>query len=231
MKKIIYTFAVVLIGISARANHLNSELNLDAYGNNLITVGLDNQFYNRPDYRYRILDIEPGTHYLQVMTNSFNPYYPNPHAQIIFSGYINIPARSKISAKINRFGRYKVLNIVPKYNVPVVYNIPPYQYPVPAPSYSPMSHSDFNNLRHSIESKTFESTRMEITKQVLSQRYVSTRQVMDLMNLLTFESSKLELAKFAFDRTIDKENYFRVNDSFTFESSIRELGDYIRSMG
>ncbi|MEO5570142.1 MAG: DUF4476 domain-containing protein [Bacteroidia bacterium] len=227
MKKIVYVFAIAMMGFSAQANHMSSELILDAYGNTLITVGLDNQFYNRPDYKYRITDVEPGTHYLQVMTNSYNPYYPNPYGQVIFSGYVNIPVRSKISAKIDRFGKYKVLNIVPLCPAPVVYNVPP-PCPPPAPYYMPMSNYDFDNLRQSIDSKSFESTRMEIAKQVVSQRYVSTLQVKELMDLLTFESSKLELAKFAFDKTVDKENYFRVNDAFTFESSIRELDDYIK---
>ncbi|MEP7167947.1 MAG: DUF4476 domain-containing protein [Bacteroidota bacterium] len=224
MKKNIYLIALVIMSFSARAHHLNSELLLDAYKNTLITVNLDNQFYNRPDYRYRILDIEPGIHFLQVMNNTYNPY-----RQIIFSGYVNIPANSKITARIDRFGRYKVLNIVNLCNEPVVYNIPP--PPPPAPYYASMSDYDFDNLRQSIKSKSFESTRIQIAKQALSQRFVSSRQVMDLMNLFSYESSKLDLAKFAFGRTIDKENYFRVNDAFTFESSIRELDDYIKSMG
>jgi hypothetical protein len=228
MKKIFYTLMLLVAAFTLKANHLSSELILDAYANTLFTVGLDNQYYNRPDYKFRISDVEPGTHYLQVMTNVYNPYYPNPSAHVIFSGYINIPASSKISAKIDRFGRYKVLNIVPLCPGPVVYNVPPYP---PAPYYVPMSDYDFNNLRQTIESKSFESTRMEIAKQVLSQRYVSTEQVINLMNLLTFESSKLELAKFAYSKTVDKENYFRVNNAFTFESSIHELDDYIRNMG
>jgi uncharacterized protein DUF4476 len=228
MKKIIYLFAIMLSGFTVKANHLSSELILDAFGNTLFTVGLDNQYYNRPDYSYRILDIEPGTHYLQV--NTFNPHYPHA-VQTLFSGYVNIPVKSKISAKIDRFGRYRVLNVVPLCDAPLVYNVPPYQYPVPAPYYSAMSDYDFDNFRHTIETKSFESTRMEIAKQVLSQRFVNTHQVIDLMNLLTFESSKLELAKFAFGRTIDKENFFRVNDAFTFESSIRDLDDYIRNRG
>jgi hypothetical protein len=229
MKKIVYMLAIAMVSFSAKGNHLSSELILDAYGNTLITVGLDNQFYNRPDNRYRILDVEPGTHYLQVMTNSYNPYYYGPYQQVIFSGYVNIPAQSKITARIDRYGRYKVLNVVPLCNAPVVYNNPP--CPAPVPYYAPMSGYDFDNLRQSIDSKSFESTRMEIAKQVLSQRYVTTQQVKELMNLLTFESSKLELAKFAFGRTVDKENYFRVNDAFTFESTIHELDDYIRNKG
>ncbi len=228
MKKIFYSLMLMIAGFNSNANHLSSELILDAYGNTLFTVSLDNQYYNRPDYKFRMSEIEPGTHYLQVMAHPSFQYYPNSSGQIIFSGYISIPAGAKVSAKIDRFGRYIVLNIIPLYPSPVVYNVPPYP---PAPYYLPMSNYDFNNLRQTMESKSFESTRMEIAKQVLTQRFVSTEQVMNLMNLLTFESSKLELAKFAYGKTVDKENYFRVNNAFTFESSIHELDDYIRNMG
>lgn len=225
MKKMIYSIAIVLMGFAAKANHLNSELVLDVYGNIMFTVGLDDRYYSRPDYRYHILDVEPGTHYLEVQTGGYHPY---SYAHILFRGYIHIPAASKVVARIDRYGRFKILNVTPLCPIPVVYNNPPYPLPAQAPYYTPMSNYDFDMLRNSLESKSFESTRLQIAKQVLSQRFVTTRQVKELMNLMGFESSKLELAKHAFDRTVDKENYFRVNDAFTFESSISELDAFIR---
>ncbi|MFI5219511.1 MAG: DUF4476 domain-containing protein [Bacteroidia bacterium] len=219
MKKFIYTFSILLAALTVKANHMSSELVLDVHGQTLFTVALDDRFYNHPDYRYRISDIIPGNHFLQVQTGGFYPY----PVHTLFSGYINIPAASIVTARIDRMGRYRVINIVPKYMTPVVY-----QAPVPAPCQFAMSNYDFDMLRNSVESKSFESTRMQIVKQVLSERLISTRQVMELMNLMWFESSKLELAKFAFGRTLDKENYFRVNDAFTFESSITELNEFLR---
>ena len=47
------------------------------------------------------------------------------------------------------------------------------------------------------------------------------------MQSFDFESTKLEYAKFAYDFTYDKGNYFKVNDAFDFESSIEELDEYI----
>ena len=225
MKKIIYTIVIVLMGLNAKANYPGSELLLDVYGNTRFTVSLDDRYYNHPDYRYRIVDIAPGSHYLQIQTGGFNPF---GSATVLFSGYINIPAASKVSARIDRFGRYKVMNIVSLCIAPVVYNVPP---PYQNPYYAPMSDYDFDMLRNSIESKSLESTKMEIAKQVLSQRLVTARQVTELMNLMTFESTKLDLAKYAFSRTVDKGNYFRVNDAFTFESSISELDNFIRHNG
>jgi hypothetical protein len=44
---------------------------------------------------------------------------------------------------------------------------------------------------------------------------------------MTFDSSRLELAKLAYLSTVDKENFWVVYDLFTFESSIVELNEYI----
>jgi hypothetical protein len=47
------------------------------------------------------------------------------------------------------------------------------------------------------------------------------------MNLFTFDSSRLEFAKFAYGRTVDRNRYFQTYNSFTFNSSVDELSDYI----
>ena len=48
------------------------------------------------------------------------------------------------------------------------------------------------------------------------------------MIFMPHESTKLEFAKYAYKRTYDIENYYKVNDAFTFESSIEELDAYIQ---
>ena len=59
--------------------------------------------------------------------------------------------------------------------------------------------------------------------------HVSSEQVFELMELLTFDSYRLELAKFAYRFTVDKGAYFIVNNAFTFSSNISALNRYILS--
>ena len=47
------------------------------------------------------------------------------------------------------------------------------------------------------------------------------------MLLFTFENNRLEIAKYAYGKTVDKGNYFVVNDVFTFNSK-EKLNEYIR---
>jgi hypothetical protein len=109
---------------------------------------------------------------------------------------------------------------------PVVY-LPGYNGPVGCPV--PMSLNDFSDLKRTVNSKTFEDTKLTIAKQVVSSQCLLTNQVKDLLGCFTFEANKLEMAKNCFTRTYDIGNYFKVNDVFTFESSIEELNEYIES--
>ena len=54
-------------------------------------------------------------------------------------------------------------------------------------------------------------------------------QVRDLIGVFSFEDSKLDLAKYAYDHTYDIGNYYKVSDAFTFESSMEELNEYIEA--
>ena len=88
----------------------------------------------------------------------------------------------------------------------------------------------FGQLKGSVGSKAFESSKMEVVKQALNGNYLSSAQVADLMRMMTFESTKLELAEYAYTHTVDRQNYYLVNNSFTFESSIGELDNYIKNL-
>lgn len=92
----------------------------------------------------------------------------------------------------------------------------------------PMS---FGRLIGAIERKCFDDDKVLIARQGLRGKLISTDQVVQIMNLLTFDRNKLDFAKFAYTRTFNSHEYYLVNDAFTFNSSIRELDRYIRSVG
>jgi hypothetical protein len=91
----------------------------------------------------------------------------------------------------------------------------------------PMSDAEFSDASKSIESKGFEESKMTMAKQIGKDRCFTVSQVKGIMGLFGFEDSKLDFAKFAYDHVYDKGNYYKVNDAFSFESSIDELNKYI----
>lgn len=110
---------------------------------------------------------------------------------------------------------------------PEVYRMPGYTGPVGCAW--PMSSTEFEDARKSIEGKSFEDTKMTLAKQLGRDRCFTVEQVKGIMGLFSFEDSKLDFAKYAYDRTYDIGNYFKLNDAFTFESSVEELNDYLES--
>lgn len=91
----------------------------------------------------------------------------------------------------------------------------------------PMDNSDFLDGKKSIESKTFADSKMTIAKQITKANCPTAVQIRDFTKLFTFESGKVEYAKFAYQYCYDVANYYKVNDAFQFESSIDELNEHI----
>lgn len=95
------------------------------------------------------------------------------------------------------------------------------------PVYIGMSPDAFASALRSIDLATFDSDQIRVAKQIIRRNGASSSQIADIMKALSFESSRLEVAKFGFQFVADPENYFVVNDVFWFSSSIRELDRYI----
>ncbi len=92
-----------------------------------------------------------------------------------------------------------------------------------------MSEYDFNELRNMINNTPYSSTKMIIAKQACSSSCMSAEQIREICRLFTFDNSRLEFAKYAYDYCYDRRNYFKVNEVFTFASTIEELNRYINS--
>jgi len=225
MKRLLILSAIIVASVQLKASHLASELNLRLQHQAWFTLTLDNQCFETPVNFFHSGDLAPGNHYLEV-TRLDNGYYgPYSKPRIIFSGYIQIPARSRVHAFIDKFGHFQINKITALGPVYMPAPVPNQCAPVPV-QYG-MNEYDFDQLKNTIDRLSFESSRMQVAKQAISANQITSRQVAELMNLMTFESSKLDLAKFAYHNTVDKQNYFILNDTFTFESSISELNDYI----
>jgi hypothetical protein len=91
----------------------------------------------------------------------------------------------------------------------------------------PMSTQDFSSAKATISGKSFEDSKLTIAKQIINTNCLLSAQVKEIMLLFSFEDTRLELAKYAYGYTWDIGNYYKLNDAFTFESSIDELNVYI----
>ena len=91
----------------------------------------------------------------------------------------------------------------------------------------PMEKGDYASAKSTIASKSFDDTKLTVAKQIVSSNCLFADQVKEITELMSFEDSKLDFAKYAYSRTYDQGNYFKVNNAFDFESTIEELNVYI----
>lgn len=92
-----------------------------------------------------------------------------------------------------------------------------------------ISSSDFAAGKKSITASSFSDTQMKTAKIFTKNNCLSVSQIKEVMAIFSFEASKLEYAKYAYDFCVDKRNYYQVNDAFTFSSSSDELNSFLES--
>lgn len=90
-----------------------------------------------------------------------------------------------------------------------------------------LNEADFNEAVNSIAARSTEDSKLIMAKQIMSGSCMSCAQVKQMIELLSTEAARLDLAKYAYARTIDKGNYFKINSVFKEDKSVDELNQYI----
>jgi hypothetical protein len=90
-----------------------------------------------------------------------------------------------------------------------------------------MSSSAFSSAKSSIKNQSFTEGQMKVAKQILRSNCLNVSQIIEVMDIFSFEDSKVEFAKAAYAKCVDQGNYFQVNDAFTFSGSVDELNEFL----
>lgn len=256
MKNRIYsTFLAAIIALPA--NLFASELSLGTQNNQKFTLGFDNAFYSTPSNTYNVTNVLPGNHHIRMTSVPMGMNGACALPQLLFDGWVNIPQNARLTAYPLNFSQMNIVSIVPLYQQ--YYNpYDPYDYTngygnmgeniygngcgnpsypnnnygygtnYPPVNYG-MSSSDFAAFKNSVNAQSFDSNKLAVAEQGVAANQLTSVQVKELIALMTFESSKLDLAKFAYGHTLDRNNYYQVNDAFIFSSSVDELSGYINT--
>lgn len=97
------------------------------------------------------------------------------------------------------------------------------------PACMPMESNLFQSALSSIENQSFSDSRLSQAKEITQANCLSAAQIKAICKVFDFEDSKLDYAMFAYDFCFDRNNYWQINDAFTFDSSVSELNDYIKT--
>ena len=86
-------------------------------------------------------------------------------------------------------------------------------------SYASLTDRDFNELRIRVQGQSFSADKMNLLKTALRYERVTTAQVLLMMDWLSFETDKLELVQWAYERVADPRDYWKVESGFSFSST------------
>ena len=245
--KKVFTLAVIALTVlSASAQFGQSILNLRLNDNAPFKVFIDGRQTGGVDNVIQLSNLQGGNHFLQVYKIGRASGHGHGYGQTFnaFSGMIVLTANAESwvtvypelhKVKFDDIRAFMDPNNTNKLDVrlpkPLIHerceNELPNHAPITPIGPMPMCAGDFSQLKQTITNADFENTRLSIFKQALPYNYFTTSQVRELMHLFWFEGTKLDVAKLAYPKTIDRNNYYLVNNEFSFSGSVDELGNYI----
>ncbi|TXK52907.1 DUF4476 domain-containing protein [Pontibacter qinzhouensis] len=88
---------------------------------------------------------------------------------------------------------------------------------------------DFDKLLESIKARELESTKLTIAREAVRSNSITSEDLKELLEQFEYEGSRVEFAKFAYERICDKERFYYVYDAFKFDTSIQEMEKFINS--
>jgi len=232
----------LFLSIAVFAAGINdSKLSITVAGTGNIQVVIDNNRYQHTNNSVMINNLEPGRHTIQVYkmrtgSRQVLGSRRNGQSELLYSTTIHIRPRQFVDIVINRFGKA----LVDERSL-MAYNDDDGRYDDGRyddnrydrddyneyNNYKSVSEQEFAQMREHLRRKNLENDRVTMARQIVETNHLSSRQVHQLLQLFSYESNKLDLAKAAYRNTIDKNNYYLVYDVFYFVRSREELTQYI----
>ena len=245
MKKIFTLFAAALVTLTSFADYRDARLTITQLGKMELMIEVDGRRYNDRDREILINNLEPGRHNIQIYVfernNGWGGLFGRDNKRkYLYNSILMVRPRQHIDIVVNRFGKVWIddRDMTDDYGRDYGYNDRDdrrydgrrnddreYRYDN---TRGPMDNRSFDMLLQALRRENFEKTRLDIAKQSVDRNAFTSEQVKFMVKCFAFDSNKLELAKYAYDHTVDKNNYFIIYEALDFSSSRRELGDWVR---
>lgn len=197
------------------------------------TVLVNDQYQTNSTNVFRFFDLPTGTAAVKISDAGTGA--------LVFDGTVNLGNNERVVTEMNQSGGLAIVStsittytnwytetLQPSTNSqPVVMPTPP--PPPPPPAMVGVSPEKFKEIVSAIKEQNVESYKLDKAKSITKKHQLSSQQVADICRLFGVESYKLDYAKFAYDYTADKDNYFVVGKVFKVASYSRDLDKFIDS--
>lgn len=166
----------------------------------------------KPLHSITITDIPNGKHQVRVVLDDVESH--------CFGQWVTINSQG-LSREINREGSYYGWDVAGQGVQPEL------TLTLLTDKVSLMTDHDFETAYASLTAESYDNTRLMLAKQIASQNLLKASYIAEICKLFSFESNRLEFAKFAYSRCAEKNRYYLVNASFNYDASKRELEEFI----
>lgn len=227
-------------------------IQLSVAGNRNYVLLLNGREYNLNGRYFEQNNLQSGRYPLQI--GYYNGRYPYQRFIVVYNGFADLRPGFVLKAGISAGGFFNVWDYQPYFaqnchqqapayphQCPPVCPQPGYGYepqtppviPFPGSGYGTqqyrqwMSNEAFLQWSDAVSRRSFDNDKLMVAKQGLNNIWVSASQIKQIMEMFSFESNRLEFAKYAWSFCGDQQQYYLVNDAFSFSGSIRELDNYI----
>lgn len=225
MKKI-YLLAVIAL-ISQMSYSAELFVRVLRQGTHIATAY--NQTQSNSTNIFRFFDIPAGNTFIQISDQQYG--------SSVYSGSLNIGWNQRVVAEIDQFGVFKIIQTVPITSPNWYTSIPDVVVSNPTYPENPPSGGGYNNdgsndpaflqLIKMLEEESFDSNRMDMAKSYAEKTKLSAQQIANINKTFGYDSSRLDWAKYAYDKCYDPQNYFLLKSTFDFSSSYSALEDHI----
>lgn len=236
MKRIL-VLLMLLLGLGdVMAQNRECVLKISLSDDSPLTLTINGRRYEKHGRSLTIADLPPGRHRLQVY--AYTPYERNSggRANLVYSGSIRLERGTYNEAIVDGYRSRLRMTSQPLEDNVVTYDDNDRdnrdrdrdrrndRY-----DRNRLSAQDVSDLKTRVDDRITDTDKLTLIKSVLNGRSYNSAQVGEMMRWLSFDSSKLDLAKAAYSGAVDKQDYWKLESELSFSSSKDELNEYISS--
>jgi len=231
MKKISTLFFSSLFSLSLLA-YDGSRLSVSSVSNKMdVSIEVDGRKFNMENNAITLKNLSEGNHSIRIYRDKArngNGFGFGKRSEVIFASTVFLRRGFHYDITVNRFGKIftdeRSMDQNEDWDDDTYYD-----GGFNSGNFKLINAREFDNVKFQISKEFHESSRLVSATTIINANNFSTQQVKELMLLFTFENNKLDIAKTAYRNTVDKQNYYQLNEVLAFNSSKDELARFIRT--
>lgn len=243
MKKLLFTLILMAVTVANLfAQSRRSIIKVRLSDNSRLAVSINDRYYDKQGTSITIGDLPAGRHYIKIYR--YVPYATGRggKARVVYSGGIRLSEGtiSEFTYDVRRNEIYATTEFIDdtyddrrddrrddRYD-----DRRDDRYEERDDIYNNRrgrvwTQQDMSDLKKRVDDRMMDGEKQKLMQSVLQDRRYTTEQMRTMLNWLSFESTKVEIAKWGYDNVSDKQNYWKLESEFTFSSSKDEFNNYI----